>query len=64
MKAKEYRIITDCIERGVEYGYNRAYKHGCDAPTVETLKAEIERAVINEICEYFNFEDDDGNHSL
>jgi hypothetical protein len=27
MKPKEYIVLSDAVERGVEYGWNRAYKH-------------------------------------
>ena len=27
MKANEYKILEECVERGVDYGYQRAFKH-------------------------------------
>jgi hypothetical protein len=27
MKAKEYNLITQCVETGVMLGWNRAHKH-------------------------------------
>lgn len=36
----EYNLICDCIERGVEIGYYRAYKH-TDNTGEEMIKHEI-----------------------
>jgi hypothetical protein len=46
MKAKEYNLIAQCVETGVMLGWNR-----------EHIREQIERAVLNEICEWFDFED-------
>ena len=27
MKVKLQRVLEDCLERGITYGYNRAFKH-------------------------------------
>jgi len=59
MKANEYKILCDCIERAVEYGYNRAFKH-TDKPTRTEINNAMANAILNEICEYFSFEGD--NH--
>jgi len=59
MKANEYKILCDCVERAVEYGYNRAFKH-TDKPDHYVITHEMYQAVLNEICENFNFEDN--NH--
>lgn len=56
MKVNLYRIIDRAIDEGVEYGYNRAYKH-TDNPTPEQLKADIANGVMNQICEYVDFFD-------
>ena len=59
MQVKEYIVLTDCVERGVAYGMNRAYKHS-DTPTPEYIKQQIVDAVLLEISEYFNFNDQSG----
>jgi hypothetical protein len=43
-------------------GWNRAHKH-TDQPEDHDIREQIERAVMNEICEWFDFEDlkDDNN---
>jgi len=56
MKVREYIVMAECIERGVEYGYTRAYKHD-DNPSEEFIKETIAQAVQNEICEYFIFDE-------
>jgi|688.fasta_scaffold306056_5 hypothetical protein len=54
MKTNEYKIITDCIEKGIDCGFTRAHKH-TDNPSEESLKNEIYDAIMLEICEYFTF---------
>lgn len=56
MKANEYRLLVRCIEDGVQYGWMRAHKH-TDEPDEELIKEQITQAVINEICEWFEFPD-------
>ena len=56
MKAKEYILLGKCVEDGIQYGINRAHKH-TDAPTREHLSREIENAIMNEICAWFDFGD-------
>jgi hypothetical protein len=61
MKAKEYNLIIQCIEIGVMLGWNRARKHN-ENPDPETIRNEIEQAVLNEICEWFDFSDKENNN--
>ena len=56
MKAKEYKILVDCVERGIEYGMSRAYKH-TDNPTMDHIISQLNDGVLNEICEHFQFDD-------
>jgi len=51
-----YHVIERAVDEGVCYGYSRAHKH-TDAPTEETLKNEIEQAVMNSLCEVLEFGD-------
>ena len=55
MHVNVYKVVQDCVERGVAFGYNRAFKHDA-TPAAETVKAEVEQAVLHELCEYFTFE--------
>jgi hypothetical protein len=56
MKAKEYNLIAQCVETGVMLGWNRAHKH-TDTPDPDTIRSAIEHAVLNEICEWFDFDE-------
>jgi len=56
MKAKEYNLIAQCVETGVMRGWNRAHKHDA-TPEDEAIRDAIEQAVLNEICEWFDFEE-------
>lgn len=56
MKPKSYLLLTRCIEEGVTYGWSHAHKH-TEHPTEDFVKDSIAEAVINEICEWFDFEE-------
>lgn len=56
MKANEYKILSEAVEEGVSYGYQRAFKYS-DNPTPDAIQASIAGAVMLQICEYFIFED-------
>ncbi len=51
-----YKVMTMAVETGVALGVRRAYKHD-PAPTDEAIIALVERAVLDEICEWFKFEE-------
>ena len=54
MRVKAYNVIADAVEEGVEYGWSHAHKH-TDAPSDFAIKEEITQAVLNAICERFEF---------
>lgn len=54
MKAKEYNLVQMCVENGVRLGLGRAYKH-TEQPTYEDMIDAINSAVMNELCEWFDF---------
>lgn len=56
MKVDLYKIVVECIERGVSYGYMKAHKHQ-DDPEEDFIKEKICDAVLNELCEYITFND-------
>ena len=56
MKAKTRRLIEDAIERGIQRGYYRAFKH-TDSPTQDSIFADISDCIMFEIDEYFTFEE-------
>ena len=58
---KVYPLLVECIERGVQLGLNRAYKH-TDEPDREMMMEAISQAVFTELFEVFELErgvDDD-----
>jgi hypothetical protein len=57
MKLRAYPVLRRAVEDGVAYGWRRAHKHS-DAPGAETIDEQIVTAVLNEICQYFDFDDD------
>lgn len=56
MKPKTYNLLDRCIEDGIDYGYTRAHKHN-DTPDPIWIKEQIHQAVMNEISEWFDFEE-------
>ena len=61
MKPDAYKILMQCVETGIELGWRRAHKHN-DEPDEVAIKIAIETAIQNEICEWFNFEDNHYDH--
>jgi hypothetical protein len=55
MRMRAYDVLRRAIEEGVEYGWRRAHKH-TDAPDEETIKDQIVTGILNEVCEYFDFD--------
>jgi len=56
MKAKDFKVLERAIEEGVNFGLSRAYKH-TENPGDGIIKDNINREVLNEICEMFTFDD-------
>lgn len=57
MKTRTYSLLSKFVEEGALIGIRRAYKH-CDDPSHEQIAANVEREIMNVICEYFSFDDD------
>jgi len=62
-KPNEYAILSRAVEDGIRYGYRRCFKHRVEPMTdsdadVEQAVEEIERAVMNEVCEVWRFDHD------
>lgn len=55
MKPKFYPLLERCVEDGVARGVRQAHKHN-DDPTDEGLAAAVETAVMEEIHEWFDFD--------
>jgi hypothetical protein len=52
-----YRLLSSCIERGIEAGWHRARKHSAN-PLPHVVWSEIESAIMTEISEFFRFDGD------
>jgi hypothetical protein len=61
MKPNTYRIIVDCLEKGITVALNRMDKHAKD-PLTDTQRdraaEHLEREIMDAICDKFNFEGD------
>lgn len=57
MKIKVYNLISECVERGTKLGYRSAHKH-TDTPNEEYIFDRIHTDIMNELCEYFTFDDE------
>lgn len=55
LKVNVYTVLEECIQIGIEGGWNRAHKH-IDIPKEETIKKEIEHYIMLQISEKFKFE--------
>jgi hypothetical protein len=56
MKPKEYQVLQMCIENGLAFGLNRAYKH-TDEPSKDQILDAIEQAVMEEVHQWFEFDE-------
>jgi hypothetical protein len=52
MRVNAYAVLVDAVERAVEGAWNNAENH-----KKETICEAMERRVIDNICEVFNFDD-------
>lgn len=56
LEVNVYEVLKECIEIGINGGWNRAHKH-TDAPTEYQLKEELLHYIMLQICEKFKFND-------
>jgi hypothetical protein len=54
MRVNVYTVLLDCVERGVDFGWNHAHKH-TDKPEEHDIRRHIVDDIMDEICEYFDF---------
>jgi hypothetical protein len=54
MRARDYEILRRAVEEGIARGWTRAHKH-TETPTPEEVQDMIESAILDEICEWFEF---------
>jgi hypothetical protein len=58
MKADAYKVLSECVERGTQAGLRNAFKHN-DKPDHEYIVEKIHYYIMLEVCEYFNFDDNE-----
>jgi hypothetical protein len=56
MTPKFIQLLEKCITDGVILGHTRAYKHN-DAPSKADINESIVREVLNEVHEWFDFDE-------
>ena len=56
MTPKFIQLLEKCITDGVILGHTRAYKHN-DAPSRADINESIVREVLNELHEWFDFDE-------
>jgi hypothetical protein len=56
VKIKAYNIISRAVEEGIDFGYRRAHKY-TNTPSEDTIKDELEREIMNSLCEVLEFSD-------
>jgi len=54
-KIDTYKILSELVENGVRFGYNKAHKHN-DNPDFDYILENIHREIMNNICETFKFD--------
>ncbi len=52
-----YKIIDDTVYTSIQYGHSRAHKH-TETPSKDHLINEIHKAIMNDLCEILNFDDE------
>lgn len=58
LRVDAYGVMSRAVEEGVGYGWQRAHKYD-DAPEPEEIKEQVARAVMNAICGYFAFDEEE-----
>lgn len=66
LRVRAYEVLRRAVEDGIDYGWMRAHKH-TDTPSQHAIKNEILQGILNEVCEWFAFDEelgaDDGRRS-
>ena len=56
VKVNAYAVIADAVERGIQVGWHRAWKHR-DALNRDEVPGALEQAVLNELCQVLTFDE-------
>lgn len=57
LRVDAYKVLVQAIEDGVNLGWSRAHKHN-DRPGEATIKESMRNEIMNSICEWFNFDEE------
>ena len=57
LKVDVYRVLEECIQKGIEAGWNKAHKH-TDKPGENEIFNQIEHYIMLEISEKFKFDNE------
>lgn len=57
LRVRAFDVLARAIEEGAEHGWNRAHKH-TDKPDEFAVREAVTTAVMDAICEVFDFEDE------
>lgn len=57
MKPKAYELFLRCLDDGVDWGFKRAFKY-TDSPDEHTIKENIKDEIMNQLYEWFSFENE------
>ena len=55
MKVNTYKVLFDCIQRGIDGGWQQAHKY-TNKPSEFVIKEQIEHYISLEVCEFFSFD--------
>lgn len=56
MKPNAMKVLELCIERGVAFGVNRAFKHD-DEPPIAEIEKHVTHEIMNAVYEFFDIEE-------
>ncbi len=57
LRVRAHGILHRAVEEGLDYGWMRAHKH-TDHPDEATIKDQSLQGILNQVCEYFDFDDE------
>ena len=56
IQVNAYEVLRRAVEEGITLGWRHAHKH-TEKPDPEQVREQIANDIMNEVCEYFKFED-------
>lgn len=63
VRVKTYQLMWEAVENGTNRGWRRAHKH-TDEPSEVGICNAIEQAIMEEICERFDFDMNETDNSV